>query len=98
MCRVSTASAKHCRTCAAVTLAPTLALTLHTSLRRSAAADSHLLQTGAACICRSTACVDWSLSLCESLCSVLTHPYVFTDVYVAGMFRHGLVPRLQFLV
>ena len=80
MCRVSTASAKHCRTCAAVTLAPTLALTLHTSLRRSAAADSHLLQTGAACICRSTACVDWSLSLCVSLCSVLTHPYV----YVAG--------------
>ena len=28
---------------------PTLALTLHTSLRRSAAADSHLLQTGASC-------------------------------------------------
>ena len=38
------------------------------------------MQTGASCICRSTACADWSLSLCVSLCSVLTHPYV----YVAG--------------
>ena len=72
-CRVSTASVKHCRRCAAVTLAPTLALTLHTSLRRSAAADSHLLQTGASCVCRSTACVDWSrlesVAVCEPVLS-----------------------------
>ena len=53
---------------------------MRTSVRRSAAADSHMLQTGASCVCRSTACADWSLSLCVSLCSVLTHPYV----YVAG--------------
>ena len=95
MCRVSTASAKHCRTCAAVTLAPTLALTLHTSLRRSAAADSHLLQTGACRACMSAACVYQSLLLCVCLRSVLTHLYVYVR---QGICRHRLVPRLQVLV
>ena len=74
---------------------PTLALTLHTSLRRSAAADSHLLQTGACRACMSAACVYQSLLLCVCLRSVLTHLYVYVR---QGICRHRLVPRLQVLV
>ena len=74
---------------------PTLALTLHTSLRRSAASDSHLLQTGACRACMSAACVYQSLLLCVCLRSVLTHLYVYVR---QGICRHRLVPRLQVLV